>query len=88
MERMMLLKEVKMGMHSLGNTNTSVRSSGRAVSLWGFLCNRSVRSLGEKKSWRQTKLGVQLDMKSRKKKQPEQRPNGEGHSFSHRFNSS
>lgn len=49
MERMML-EEMKMGMRSLGNTNTPVLSSGWAVSLRGSLRNRSARSLGEKRS--------------------------------------
>lgn len=35
MERVMLLEEMKMAVHSLGNINTSVLSSGWAVSLFG-----------------------------------------------------
>lgn len=50
MERMMLVA-MKMAMHSLGNTNMPVLSSQWAASLcWELPCNRSIRSLGGKKS--------------------------------------
>lgn len=51
MERMMLVEEMKMAMHSLGNINTSVLSSGWAVSL----CLGTPLQLKDKVAWRKKK---------------------------------